>query len=319
MPKSSRSAIPLTLTLVLALTGLAAAQPPPTETGFIYVEPDVRLFYQRFGSGTPTVFIPNVSEMRVTFAPLLYLHDVVMWDPRGRGLSDRPDDLARYGMDVEIADAEKVREHFGADDITYVGGSLWGSVALLYAARHPESVGRVVSMGAFPPAKVLDTGEPDRVLERDVSALVAEKEAMEQDGRAEANPYAYCMLDRRIGWTSRLVNLHNLAVGEATNMCQYRNESLELILPVIFEGILGKWGDWDWRAEIASVRQPVMLVWGDHDWSLAGIKANADLLQNVGWLEMEGTDHAVWLDGRDTLLPMMDTFFRGEWPENLNR
>src|SRR5690606_17791691 len=240
-----------------AVTGLAAAQPPATETGFIYVEPDVRLYYQRFGSGTPTVFISNASELRVTFAPLLYLHDVVMWDPRGRGLSDRPEDLARYGMDVEIADAEKVREHFGADDITYVGGSLWGSLGLLYAARHPESVARVVSMGAFPPAFELDSGEPNLVVERDLSDLEAQIAAMESDGTAESNPYRYCTLQNTHRISSVLVNLQNISYFQAANLCQYSNEHTANILPVVFEGILGKWGEWDWREEIASVRQPV--------------------------------------------------------------
>ena len=312
----TRASLAVAAALLMCTVG---AQPPPTETGFIYVEPDVRLYYQRFGTGTPTVFIANLSEQKATFAPLLYFHDVVMWDPRGRGLSDRPDDLARYGMDVEVADHEKIREHFGANDITYVGGSLWGSLGLLYAARHPESVARVVSMGAFPPAFELDTGEPDRVLERDLSDLEAQIAAMEADGRAESEPYRYCVLQNTHRLSSSLLNLENLQYYQAANLCQFANEQLPNILPVIFEGILGKWGEWDWRDEIASVRQPVLLVWGDHDWSLAGIKANADLLQDVGWREFEGSDHAVWLDARDELIPMMHEFFRGVWPEGLNR
>lgn len=303
----------------LVTLGSALAQPPPSETGFIQVEPDVRLFYQRFGTGTPTVFIGNLSEQKATMAPLLYLHDVVMWDPRGRGLSDRPDDLARYGMDVEIADAEKVREHFGADDITYVGGSLWGSLGLLYAARHPESVARVVSMGAFPPAFELDSGEPNKVVERDLSDLEAQIAAMESDGTAMSNPYQYCTLQNTHRISSVLVNLQNIGYFQAANLCQYDNEHMANILPVIFDGILGKWGEWDWREEIASVRQPVLLVWGDHDWSIDGIRANADFLQNVGWREFENSDHGVWLDARDELLPMMDEFFRGGWPEGVNR
>jgi len=119
----------LAVLLACAALGAAAAQAQPTETGFVQVEEDVRLFYQRFGTGTPTLFVPNRHELIHTFAPLFERVGAVAWDPRGRGLSSRSGDMSRYGPDVERADAEAMRRHFGADRMVYVGVSPWDGSA----------------------------------------------------------------------------------------------------------------------------------------------------------------------------------------------
>jgi pimeloyl-ACP methyl ester carboxylesterase len=124
----------LAVLLACAALGAVAAQAQPTETGFVQVEEDVRLFYQRFGTGTPTLFVPNRHELMHTFAPLFERVGAVAWDPRGRGLSSRPADMSRYGPAVEMADAEALRRHFGADPSVYLDVSPLGRAVLRDAA-----------------------------------------------------------------------------------------------------------------------------------------------------------------------------------------
>lgn len=304
--------------VAFAFGGLGHAQPPATESGFVQVEDDVRIFYQRFGTGTPKIFIPNRLELTTSFAPLLYFHDVVMWDPRGRGLSDRPDDLSRYGLEVEFADTEALRRHFGVERVTYVGISIWASIGMLYAAQHPESVERVVALGPFEIATEL-AAPPDRVVAHDIAELVAEVAAMEADGRSVTDAYRYCRLEKRAYFSESYVDLRNMAPFEAANLCQYPNEAADKIGPVIFEGIFASLGDWDWRDAMERVAAPVLILYGDHEWSIAGIEAYADHLPDVGWLMVPNAGHHVWNDRADVVLPMMDAFFRGEWPAGLNR
>lgn len=311
MTRAIRQLLITVAVLAAVAFGWALAQPPATETGFIQVEPDVRLFYQRFGTGQPTVFIPNRQELAIQFAPLLYFYDVVMWDPRGRGLSDRPEDLARYGIDVEIADAEKVRQHFGSTDITYIGISLWSAVALHYAAQHPDSVARVVALGPIAPAAELMT-EPFLAVARDVSDIEEAMQTLEAADLAESREY--CLLSQRHGWYSNLVHLERVAMGEAFNICQYANEYGHRIMPVIFGGIIGKWGEWDWRDDFATIKQPVLLVWGDHEWGIPGIHIMVDLIENARGLELSNSDHAVWLDANERTVAILHQFLRGQWP-----
>ena len=293
---------------VFVLTGVALAQPPATESGFVDVEDDVRLFYQRYGTGTPTVFIPNRLELTHSFASLLMDHDVVTWDPRGRGLSSRPDDLSRYGLEAEFADAEALRRHFGAERVTYVGISLWGNVAMLYAARHPESVAGVVALGSLPIAAALNAPAEDPIV-HDLTATVAEMEAMRADGRNRSEPYEFCVLDLLMTFADAYVDLANMAPFLAANLCQYRNEHLDRIIPVIFEGIFASFGEWDWRDDMARVQAPVLLIHGDRDGSREGVRAHADHLRDVEWVLVPDAGHHVWNDRAELVLPLMDAFF----------
>lgn len=304
--------LPLLVLLALCWLGaFATAQPLPTETGFVQVEDDVRLFYQRFGTGTPTVFLPNRHEFVRSLAPLLERFDVVTWDPRGRGLSTLLDDRSRYGVDVEIADAEALRRHFGADRITYVGGSVWGRIALLYAARHPESVARVVAMAPLGIAAER-MGPPDHPIVHDLAGLEAEVAAWAVDGRADADPYGYCVRMQRLWLAGAYVDLANLApVPE--NLCQYANERPGVDAPR--EGMFASLGAWDWTEEVAAVQAPALVVYGDRElWPLAGVRAYGEVGATVGVLELVGSGHHVWNDANARTVMALTTFLEGTWP-----
>jgi len=300
------------------MAGWSLAQPPATETGFVQVEPDVRLFYQRYGTGTPTVFIPNRLELVHSFAALLPFHDVVTWDPRGRGLSDRPTEVGRYGIDAELADAEALRRHFGAERVTYVGISLWGNLGILYAARHPESVAGVVALGALPVAEGLRRGSLNRPMPN-VHAQRLELDRMLADGRIRTQPYAYCVLETYVQYADSYADPAAMAPFLGANLCQYANEhAFRQALAV--DGMFRSFGRWDWRADAETVEAPVLLLFGEHEtWRTDGVRAYADHLRDVGWLEVPRAGHHVWNDRADVVLPMLDTFLRGGWPEGVNR
>ena len=300
------------------MAGWGLAQPPATESGFVQVEPDVRLYYQRYGTGTPTVFIPNRLELVHSFAALLPFHDVVTWDPRGRGLSDRPTETGRYGIDAELADAEALRRHFGAERVTYVGISLWGNIAVLYAARHPESVAGVVALGPLAIADDLMRTSLKRPTPN-VHAQRLELDRMLADGRIRTQPYAYCVLEQYLEYAESYADPAAMAPFLAANLCQYANEQAFRVA-VVRDSMFRSFGRWDWRADAEAVAGPVLLLFGEQEiWRTDGVRAYADHLRDVGWLEVPRAGHHVWNDRPDVVLPMLDAFFRGSWPEGVNR
>lgn len=305
--------------IALTATFLAVAQPRPTESGFLHVEDDIRLFYQRFGTGTPVLFSPMRSEMVTTFAPLLERVDAVLWDARGFGLSDRPEDFTRVGLDHELADAEAMRRHFGAERVHYLGGSLWGPVGMLYAARHPGSVAGVISMAPLAIAAEL-MGEPDNPIVRDLTAQEAELDAMRADGRDRSEAYTFCVLENRVAFSGSYVDIDNYAGLEVANLCQYENWHPHNVLPLVFEGIFGSFGAWDWRDELSGVEPPVLLLYGDHEaWPLAGVRAYTDVVPNLGWHEFVDVGHHVWNERTDEVIEMVETFLTGVWPTGVQR
>lgn len=309
----------VTCLVAVALTAGAFAQPRPTESGFIQVEDDIRLFYQRFGTGTPVLFSPMRSEMVVTLAPLLERVDAVLWDARGFGLSDRPDDFARVGLSYEVSDAEAIRQHFGAERVYYLGGSLWGPIAMLYAARHPDTVAGAIAMAPLAIEAGL-MGPPDHPIVHDMADEIAELEAMQADGRDLSDPYGFCVLDYRVGFADSYVDLANFARFDTANVCQYENWRGHNVFPLVFEGIFGSFGEWNWREELSGVEPPVLLLYGDHEaWPLAGVRAYTAVVPNIGWVEFERVGHHVWNERNDEVIAMIETFLSGAWPAGVER
>ena len=127
-----------------------------------YVERDgVRLFYEVYGSGEPTVLLlPTWSivhsrhwKMQI---PYLARHcRVLTFDGRGNGRSDRPQEPAAYGEREFAADALAVMDATATDQAVIVSLSLGAQRALLLAAEHP---GRI--QGAVFIAPSVPIGEP---------------------------------------------------------------------------------------------------------------------------------------------------------------
>src|ERR671922_1592882 len=114
----------------------------PDEDG--YVERDgVKLFYEVYGSGEPTVFLlPTWSiihsrhwKMQI---PYLARHcRVLTFDGRGNGRSDRPQDPAAYDEREFAADALAVMDATATQRAIIVSFSLGSHRAAILAAEHP--------------------------------------------------------------------------------------------------------------------------------------------------------------------------------------
>ena len=112
-----------------------------------YVERDgVRIFYEVFGSGEPTVlFLPTWSYGYSRFwkaqVPYLARHGrVITFDGRGNGRSSRPDGATAYGDAEFAADALAVLDAVGCEQAYLVSFSRGARWCLLLAAEHPERV-----------------------------------------------------------------------------------------------------------------------------------------------------------------------------------
>jgi proline iminopeptidase len=107
-----------------------------------------RLAYRRTGSGRTLVCHgggPGFSSLYLGNVGGLDEHlDLVLLDPRGTGGSDRPADPRAYAIDDYADDVEELREHLGLERIDLLGHSHGGVVAMAYAARYPERVGRLI-------------------------------------------------------------------------------------------------------------------------------------------------------------------------------
>ena len=128
----------------------------PDEEG--YVERDgVRLFYEVYGSGEPTVLLLptwSIIHSRHWKAQIPYLARharVVCFDGRGNGRSDRPDTAEAYAEREFAADTLAVMDATGTERAFLVALSAGTGWAILLAAQHPERVAGIVAIGPAAP------------------------------------------------------------------------------------------------------------------------------------------------------------------------
>ena len=117
----------------------------------------VRLAYAVHGSGPPIVraatwlthldFDWESPVWRHWLAELGDGHALVRYDERGCGLSDH--ELGELSVETWVSDLETVVDAAGVDRFTLLGVSQGAAIALVYAARHPERVSRLVLYGGY--------------------------------------------------------------------------------------------------------------------------------------------------------------------------
>lgn len=89
------------------------------------------------GPGRPSGYLGDLGGLAAT-------RRLILLDGRGTGGSAAPADPSGYRADRLVADVEALREHLGPRAIDLFAHSAAADVAVLYAARHPHRVRRLV-------------------------------------------------------------------------------------------------------------------------------------------------------------------------------
>ena len=82
--------------------------------------------------------------LRNGLAPLEKDFTVIYYDTRGSLRSSRPGDAKLMSTDDMIADLGRLREYWGLNEITVLGHSNGGAIALGYAIQHPAMVNKLI-------------------------------------------------------------------------------------------------------------------------------------------------------------------------------
>ncbi len=112
-----------------------------------------RIHYHEQGEGEVVIFLhgagggasgySNFKGNYPVFAEAGYRS--IVPDLIGYGLSSKPD-LAQYDLDLFIADVKGLVDGLGLKNVTLLGNSLGGAVALGYALAYPQDVARLILM-----------------------------------------------------------------------------------------------------------------------------------------------------------------------------
>jgi pimeloyl-ACP methyl ester carboxylesterase len=114
----------------------------------------VHIYYEVHGSG-PTVLLTNgysaTAEMwKPNIAALSQHYRLILWDMRGHGQSDSPDDPAAYSEEATVADMAALLDAHGVEQTVIGGLSLGGYMSLAFHLVHPERVKALMLLDTGP-------------------------------------------------------------------------------------------------------------------------------------------------------------------------
>ncbi|MET8979671.1 alpha/beta hydrolase [Streptomyces sp. NPDC004539] len=271
----------------------------------IFTAPDgTELAYHARGEGEPLIALPGgpmtSSAYLGDLGGLTAHRTLILLDPRGTGASATPADPATYRCDRQVDDVEALRGHLGLDRTDLLAHSAAGSLALLYAARHPERVRRLALITSTPRALGLTVTDDDRR----AAALLRARESW----YGEAHPAYEAWLDGA-----------DLALSEFGGFFYGRwDDAARTHLAVMDAGINDEAcdlfhadGAYDPPATLralARLTAPVLVLAGELDPALA--ERTAALLPHAELAVQPGAGHYPWLDDPHWFVHRVNTFLR---------
>jgi pimeloyl-ACP methyl ester carboxylesterase len=104
----------------------------------------VNIYYEVHGSGPALLLTHGYSSTSAMWqgeiAALAEHHTLVLWDMRGHGQSDYPDDPMAYSEALTVADMAALLDEVGADSAVVGGLSLGGYMSLAFYRSYPQRV-----------------------------------------------------------------------------------------------------------------------------------------------------------------------------------
>jgi len=163
----------------------------------------VNLYYEVHGRG-PAILLTHgysaTSEMwRGQIGALSTNHTLVLWDMRGHGKSDYPDDPALYSESATVADMAALLDEIGADRAVIGGLSLGGYMSLAFHLAFPQRTRALL---------IIDTGPG---FKNDSAREAWNATAMETAAKLEAEGLSYLQQMT----AERATSIHRSAQGLA--------------------------------------------------------------------------------------------------------
>lgn len=252
---------------------------------FCKAEDGARLAYARLGAGPPVVKAANwLSHLELDWRfpvwphwleLLSRRHTLVRYDARGNGMSDwAPPEM---GFECFVSDLATVLDSAGVQRAPLIGLSQGASVAVAYAARHPERVSGLVLIGGCA-----------------------------RGWRAKNNPeltrqFEAMMVLMRQGWGGRNAAFRQIFTttffpDASRELAEAFNELQRLTTtPDNAADLLSALGDIDIRAELPRVAVPTLVLHSRED-AVVPMKDGVELASGIGgarFVPLDSRNHVV--------------------------
>jgi proline iminopeptidase len=266
------------------------------------------LAYHLHGQGTPLICLPGGPMQDSAYLDdlggLSSRRQLVIVDARGTGQSEVPKDAGSYRCDRQVDDVEALRKHLGLERFDLLAHSAGVNLAVLYAANHPDRLGKLALLNPSTAAAGISvTGESRMAVARlragepwfetafaALEAIVAG--AATDDSWDAIAPFLY-------GRWDEAARAH-----QAGQEVQRNDEAAALF------GSEGAFAPETVRAALAEFTAPVLVVAGEFDLNTppTAAAAIAHLFPGAELVVQEGAGHFPWMDDAERFVAITSTF-----------
>lgn len=264
------------------------------------------------GDGPPLVCLPGGPMQSAAYlgdlGGLTAHRRLIGLDPRGTGASATPADTASYRCDRQTDDVDALRTHLGLDRIDLLAHSGGANLALLYAARHPDRVARLLlltpSVFAAGPQITADDRLTTARLRRNEPWFAPAYAALEAitSGRATADSWQAVAPFFHARWDDDA-----RAFDEACE--KEKNHEAAAV-----HGADGAFTPAATRRALASFPSPVLLLAGEHDLGAPPhvMRRFAELFPEARFVVQPEAGHFPWRDDPERFLTAVTRFLHPE-------
>lgn len=238
------------------------------------------------------------TSFKPTFSPLSKRMQLVYFDHRGQGRSQRGD-KSTYTLDNNVEDMEALRQYLGLEKIVVIGASYGGMVALTYASRYPENVSHLIAIVTVPDYRFLDRAKQ----------ILAEKGSEEQQAIAQ---YLWDGTFRDEEHLREYFQVMGSMYSLTFDPNSPKNSWKRAILSpdAINQAFGGFLRTYDVRDQLPKITAPTLVIGAKHDWICAPEFSEeiAELIPNADLRIFENSGHGVRADEPESLLDAIAGF-----------
>ena len=300
--------------LILAI--LAGASATPREER-VPVE-GASLYARDVGRGQPIVVLHGGPDFDHTYLlpDLDRLSDafrLIYYDQRGRGRSGdgvKPEDVT---LASDLADLDRVREHFHLASAAVLGHS-WGTVlALDYAIRHPERVSHLILMNPAPASAADYRRFRQERLEALGPDLARLRAAAATDGYKAGDPDAVAAY-YRIHFKAALRRPKDYERLMARMRPSFTTAEAVLKARHVEDRLMADtWSSdgYDVLPRLRHLKIPTLVIYGDHDFIPSFVAEHiSQAVPNARLVTMKECGHFAYLECPGPVRKEIDAFFR---------
>jgi proline-specific peptidase len=251
------------------------------------------------GPGYTHYYLDNLSRLAEGGRP------VILYDQLGCGKSDRPYDPKLWTINLFVEELATIREALGLNQISLLGQSWGGTLALEYLFRKPEGVEKLILSSPLLDTKIW-VDEARRLIE-ELPAWAA-KIMREHEAKGTTDSYEYkqayaefkkrhiCRIEP---YPKEMVKSDNGAGDQVYNAMWGPNETQ-------VKGVLKNWTSLD---KIHEIDIPTLFISGKYDEATPKqIDVAHKLLPGSEWVLLDKSSHMANLEEPDKYLEVVEKF-----------